>query len=106
MLVPDGDTLSISVRDRSDARHLRLAGRFDVVTSSALDREVDSGWPRDVVLDLGALTFMDGAGWLAVMALQQRVRDRGKNLRVVNVPERIRMIFEVTETAYLLTEPV
>ena len=61
---------------------------------------------RDIVMDLGGLTFMDGAAWLAVMALEHRVRDWGSRLRVVNVRGRIRKIFELTETEYLLAEPV
>ena len=61
---------------------------------------------RDVVLDLEAVTFMDGAAWLAVMAWEHRVRDWGKDFRLVNVRGRIRKIFEVTETEYLLSEVV
>jgi anti-anti-sigma factor len=106
MLVPDSDTLSIRVRDRSDAMVLRLAGRFDMLALPAFDGAIRKVARRDIVMDLGGLTFMDGAAWLAVMAFEHRVRDWGSRLRVVNVRGRIRKIFELTETEYLLAEPV
>jgi len=100
------EALSIDVRDGSDGAHLRLTGRFDALTRPALDDAIDQARRRDIVMDLGELTFMDGAGWLALMALEHRVHDWGKRLSVVNVPWRIRKIFEVTHTEYLLAERV
>ncbi len=62
--------------------------------------------PRDIVLDLGDLSFMDGAAWLAVMSYEHRVRAWGRSLHLVNVFGEIRRIFESTETEYLLTRAV
>ena len=104
MLMPDSDTFSIDVQERSEATHLRLIGRFGVATRASLDRLIRRRWPHDVVLDLEGLTFMDGAAWLVVMDLHHRVDDGGQRLQVVNVPARIRRIFEVTETEYVLSE--
>ena len=98
--------LSIDVRQRSDGTHLCLMGRFDVRTRPALDDAIDQADRHDIVMDLAELTFMDGAGWLALMALEHRVHDWGGQLSVVNVPWRIRKIFEATDTEYLLAEPV
>ena len=61
---------------------------------------------RDVVLDLEAVTFIDGAAWLAIMAYEHRVHDWGMKFRLVRVPAAIRRIFEVTGTEHLLSEPV
>ena len=41
---------------------------------------------RDVILDLEAVTFMDGAAWLAIMAYEHRVHDWGMKFRLVHVP--------------------
>ena len=38
---------------------------------------------RDVILDLEAVTFMDGAAWLAIMAYEHRVHDWGMKFRLV-----------------------
>jgi anti-anti-sigma factor len=94
------------VGDRAGAARLRLAGRFDAVALSALDEVIRETRDRDVVMDLGGLTFIDGAAWLAVMAFERRVRDWGGAFRVVNVHGRIRKIFELTQTEYLLAESI
>lgn len=106
MRVSQDESFSIRVGERSGAAHLRLRGRFDVVALPALDDVMSRARDRDVLMDLDGLTFMDGAAWLAVMAFEHRVRDWGRDFRVVNVRGRIRKIFELTETEYLLAEPV
>jgi len=95
---------SVRVEDSMDAVHLMLDGRFDAEAVPALDDAISTAWHRDVVLDLDGLTFMNGAAWLAVMACEHRVHDWGRNLRVANAGEDIRIIFQVTETDYLLSE--
>ena len=86
-----------------------LVGRTYAAQPAISNGFTDSRFTRNlgnVVMDLDGLTFMDGAAWLAVMAWEHRVRDWGRDLRVVNVPGRIRRIFELTETEYLLAEAV
>jgi hypothetical protein len=53
-----------------------------------------------------AVTFMDSAAWLAIMAYEHRVHDWGMKFRLVHVPANIRRIFEVTGTEYLFSEAV
>jgi anti-anti-sigma factor len=106
MQVPDQPCFSLRVLDRSEPARLHLEGRFDLVAVPALDEAMREVRNREVIIDLGGLTFMDGAAWLAVMDLEHRVRDRGGVLRVVNVRGRIRKIFERTETEHLLDDPV
>ncbi len=81
----------------------RTVGRAAI---PALDDAIGEIKRRDVVLDLGGVTFMDSAAWLAVMAYEHRVHDWGMKFRLVNAPDHIRRIFELTATEYLLTEPV
>ena len=50
--------------------------------------------------------MINGAAWLAVMDIERRARDRGKRVRLVNTPESIRRIFELTATEHLLSESV
>ncbi len=98
------DLFSIRLEDEDDVVHLLMEGRFDAAAVPALVDAISTAWHCDVVLDLDGLTFMDGAAWLAVMASEHRVHDWGKGLRIVNAGEDIRIIFQVTETDYLLSE--
>lgn len=95
---------TVRVDSSDDAVHLVLEGRFDAEVVPVLDDAIGAAWHRDVVLDLDGLTFMNGAAWLAVMACEHRVRDWGRDFRVANAGEDIRVIFQVTETDYLLSE--
>ena len=58
------DTFSVELERSNGATHLRLAGRFDVAATRVLDDAIAVIRRRDVILDLEAVTFMDGAAWL------------------------------------------
>jgi anti-anti-sigma factor len=98
------DTFSVELERSNGATHLRLAGRFDVAATPVLDNAIAVIRRRDVILDLEAVTFMDGAAWLAIMAYEHRVHDWGMKFR--HVPAAIRRIFELTATEHLLSEAV
>ena len=105
MRVPS-DTFSVRVQSLNGVARLRLSGRFDVAGVAALDDLIGQTQRRDVVMDLRGVTFMDGAAWLAVMDFEHRARDWGKELRLINTPQPIRRIFELTATEHLLWEKV
>jgi hypothetical protein len=63
-LVPS-EAFSVRVESSNGATHLRLSGRFDLAAISSLDDLIGETQRLDVVMDLGDVTFMDGAAWLA-----------------------------------------
>ena len=103
MLVPS-EAFSVRVESSNGAAHLRLSGRFDVAAVRALDELIGVTQRLDVVMDLGDVTFMDGAAWLAVMDFEHRAHDWGKEVRLINTPSHVRRIFELTATEYLLSD--
>ena len=105
MRVPS-DTFTVRVKRSTGMARLRLTGRFDAAAVETLDAVIGVVRDRDVTMDLEGITFMDGAGWLGVMAYERRVRDWGKDVRLENAPEHIRRIFELTATDRLLAEVV
>ena len=104
MLVPS-EAFSVRVESSNGAAHLRLSGRFDVEAVPALDDLIGDTQRLDVVMDLGDITFMDSAAWLAVLDFEHRAHDWGKELRLINTSAPIRRIFELTATEYLLADP-
>lgn len=103
MRVPT-DLFSFRVEDSDADVRLRLTGRFDATALAALEGAIGHARGRDVVIDLAGLTVMDEAAWLAVIDWEHRVHGWGKDLRLVNVDERIRRIFELTASEHLLAE--
>jgi len=102
----NSDAFSVELEGSNGATHLRLAGRFDVAAIRVLDNAIAVIRRRDVILDLEAVTFMDGAAWLVIMAYEHRVHEWGMKFRLVHVPAGIRKIFELTATEHLLSEAV
>jgi anti-anti-sigma factor len=103
VLVPS-EAFSVRVESSNGAVHLRLSGRFDLAAVSSLDDLIGETQRLDVVMDLGDITFMDGAAWLAVMDFEHRAHDWGKEVRLINTPSHVRRIFELTATEYLLSD--
>jgi len=100
------DTFSVELERLNGATHLRLAGRFDIAAAYVLDDAIAVIHRRDIVLDLEAVTFIDTAAWLTIMACEHRVHGWGRKLRLVRVPANIRGIFDLTGTEYLLSEAI
>jgi anti-anti-sigma factor len=100
------ELFSAHVERSGGVARLRLSGRFDSGPVPELEWLIDETHSFDIVVDLGEVTSMNGAGWLAVMDVEHRARDRGKRVRLVNTPESIRRIFELTATEHLLSESV
>ena len=105
MRVPS-DCFTVRVKRSTGTVRLRLKGRFDEAAVETLDALIGVVRDRDVTMDLGGITSMDGAGWLGVMAYESRVRDWDKEFRLENAPAHVRRIFELTSTDHLLAEAV
>jgi stage II sporulation protein AA (anti-sigma F factor antagonist) len=67
---------------------LRLAGALDGAGATALRpgfEALGTGGPRDVVLDLSRVSYLDGAGLGAVAYLYKRLVAQGRRLRLEGV---------------------
>jgi anti-anti-sigma factor len=94
----------VRVENSDPATRLRLTGRLDWSAVPYLDGKIDEAQGRDLVLDLGGLTFMDASAWLAATGWKRRVQDWGGELRFENAFGTIRKGFDATEWAEPLPE--
>jgi anti-anti-sigma factor len=74
----------VDVEDSDVTTVLRPTGRLDAANLPRLERFVPDTGDRDVVVDLGGLSYMDGAAWLWVLGLEERGRAWGRSFRLVN----------------------
>jgi anti-sigma B factor antagonist len=80
-----------------------VAGEVDVETApqlrhaleSAVDAAAGAGRAR-VVVDLGAVTFMDSTGLTALVAGRARAMSVGVTVALLSVPDRVRKILSIT----------
>lgn len=77
-----------------------LTGEFDLSVVPRVEDEiarVEADEPPVLVLDLSALTFMDSSGLRVVVSADQRAKRNGRRFVVVNGPDAIRRVFEITK---------
>ena len=71
---------------------LGLTGELDHHEARALSREIEerieTATPRDCVLDLGGVTFMDSSGIAVILKAYKRMTALGGRLWVENVPSQ------------------
>ena len=94
MRVPS-ESFSVLMEESNGGLHLFLNGWLDASTVPSLFDAVMQGQRGDVALDIDGLDFIDGAGWLGVIACEQRVADRGGRLRI---DHGIRKILELASS--------
>lgn len=77
----------------------RLQGRLDFQTAPEVRQEllstVEAGWIR-LVVDLGAVDFVDSSGLGALIGGLKAARAAGGDLRLAAVPEQARVVLSLT----------
>ena len=75
-------------------------GELDLSGAELLEAELErlAGDPAlaSIVLDLRGLEFMDSSGLRLVILADQRAREAGRRLALVQGPDAVRRVFEVT----------
>jgi anti-anti-sigma factor len=75
-----------------------LAGELDVATRQIAYDACVAGESRDIVVDLGAVSFLDCSGYGALMAASAELRRRGGSLTLRNAQgEPARLLFLIGE---------
>jgi anti-sigma B factor antagonist len=78
-----------------DVAVIRPAGRVDTHTLAPISAWIDRA-PACVVVDLGAVTFLDSAALAVLVRGMKRCRQQGGDLRLCAPSASVRMIFELT----------
>lgn len=68
-----------------------------------LEMTVDAALPKKLVLDLGAVTFMDSSGIALILRAQQRMQLLEGAVCVCNVPEQARRVLDAAGINRLVT---
>ena len=96
---------------RDGVTRIVLTGEFDLSVVPRVEDElarVESTEPTMVVLDLRGLTFMDSSGLRVVVGANERARKHDRRFIVVNGPDAVRRVFEITkvdEVVKLVDDP-
>ena len=98
-------SFSISSRRLEDGILVALAGDVDLATAPVVDDELRRAEESEslILLDLGAVSFMDSTGLRTVISADQRLRERGGSLRILHVPSQVTRLFDLVGISQHLT---
>jgi anti-anti-sigma factor len=79
---------------------VELTGEIDLSTAPRLRAELQAviftSAPKELVLDLEGVSFIDSSGVRVLIEAQRSQRDRDASLILENVPESARLVLEVS----------
>ena len=90
---------SEALADRPNVWRLDVRGELDLATAHQLDEAiqhaVDEG-ARTVLLDLGAVTFLDSSGMRSIVQASQRLEEQGGRVAWIGLSPAAERIFDLT----------
>jgi anti-sigma B factor antagonist len=87
-------------RTQTDARTvLTVYGEIDVASVHELERQLEAAQrlaPRELVIDLDALTFMDSTGLYVLLRAYRNAKSNGYSLMLRRVPDHAMRLLRLT----------
>jgi anti-sigma B factor antagonist len=91
--------MEYKTRSRSNVQVMELMGRFDTYTAAPirewLEEATANGQAR-IVVNLGNVNFLDSTGLATLVQGMKRCRQTEGDLRLCNLQQPVRLIFELT----------
>jgi anti-sigma B factor antagonist len=108
-MAPPMSDFRFHARPEHQTVNVVLAGELDMGATfrlePELDRLLDEGDVRRLVLDVGGVEFMDSAGLSVLISANQRARDLGIDMSLANPSDAVRRVLDASGTDDLLGGP-
>jgi anti-sigma B factor antagonist len=94
--------LTVQHEHERDTARIRVSGALDIAGAYDFEdalRRVERGRPQRLILDLGALDFLDSAGLARILALRVRCRRAHRELELVDTPPAVRRLLGLAGVA-------
>ncbi|MDR4950009.1 STAS domain-containing protein [Neobacillus cucumis] len=91
--------LSIDVHQKKEEVSVRLAGEIDAFTASSLREELlplADGKNTTMIINLKDVSYLDSTGLGVFVGIFKKLKENGGELRLVELSERLRRLFEIT----------
>ena len=97
--------LNIEKKQNGDALSVTLDGRLDTNTAPGFQAEIEPllGSVSELTLDCKALDYISSAGLRVLLTFEQELEEQGKTMKLCNVNDIIRDVFDVTGFLEILT---
>ena len=86
-----------------DIQTVKLVGDLDVYSEEDFKSFIDEKIKvdKDVIFDLKDLDYLDSTGLGMFMIVYNMLKENGKSVKIVNVKENIKKLFEITDLSAL-----
>ena len=97
--------MTITKKMNGTTLEIALEGRLDTMTAPELEAELNKDMPgaESLVLDFSKLDYISSAGLRVLLTFEQELEEQGKPMRLCNVNDIIRDVFDVTGFLEILT---
>jgi len=97
--------LNITKKQEGTALTIALEGRLDTNTAPAFQAEAGPllGGISELMLDCEKLDYISSAGLRVLLTFEQELEEQGKTMKLCNVNDIIRDVFDVTGFLEILT---
>ena len=96
----------LKIDTKADGKNvvLVLTGKLDTTTSSELDAELNKiyGDAENITFDFTGIEYISSAGLRVLLSAQQKMNKQG-SMKVINVSDGVKEIFEITGFSKILT---
>lgn len=101
-MVDANKNLRIEQKRDGDKLSCKLSGWLDPNTSPDLINKVDLNGIKSLVLDMSGVEYVFSAGLRSILMLQKLLEFQGGNIKLINLSDDVRSIFECTGLDSLL----
>jgi len=103
-IIGGGIIMNILKKEEGKSLILELEGRLDTMTSKQLEEEVNTSFENkeSVLLNFEKLEYLSSAGLRVILLAQKKMNKQGE-MKIVNVNETVREVFEITGFMDILT---
>lgn len=90
--------------EKKNAETLALEGRLDTLTAPELEAEISAMFPtvQTLTLDMEKLDYISSAGLRVILKTQKALAQKA-GLKLINVSDNVREVFEITGFSDFLT---
>ena len=97
--------LDIKIKRKTDSPShttltVELGGSLDTATAPELEKQLNAALDdqvKDLIFDLGKLTFISSAGLRVFAATRKFLKQRGEHVSFVNLQPQIQEVFEIVK---------
>jgi anti-sigma B factor antagonist len=99
------ESMEIFVTENDSTVKVSFKGDIDMIGIKSLKEklyEISNSLDKNIELDLENATYLDSSGIGMLLTLSKMQKAKGKNLSMVNIPERIARVIELSSLDIVL----